>query len=242
MQSAGTSLWHSIRRHRFTILLAALLLLILLAPIAQELSVRGHADWVAPVPNLLFALVLIAAIPTVGRRPRILLLAVVLAMPAVVLRLTGWLFPSLAGEVAHLATSSAFLGFVIARILRHLFSQRIVTFNTISEAFCLYLLLGFLWALLYELALVLDPAALFVPARAGEIEVHRIARFVELMYFSFTTLTTLGYGDIVPRAALARMLAVLEAIAGQAILVVLIARLVGLHVSQVATDDDSAPD
>jgi hypothetical protein len=53
-----------------------------------------------------------------------------------------------------------------------------------------------------------------------------------VLYFSFATLTTLGYGDIVPVSAIARTLATLEAITGQLYLAVLVARLVGLHIAE----------
>ena len=59
-----------------------------------------------------------------------------------------------------------------------------------------------------------------------------IERSIALLYFSFTTLTTVGFGDITPVSAFARMFSVTEAIAGQVILVVLVARLVGMHVAQ----------
>lgn len=57
-----------------------------------------------------------------------------------------------------------------------------------------------------------------------------VGRLMQMRYFSFETLTTLGYGDIVPRSPVARMLATLEAVMGQIYLTVLIARLVGLHI------------
>jgi voltage-gated potassium channel Kch len=57
-----------------------------------------------------------------------------------------------------------------------------------------------------------------------------VARYMEVRYFSFITLTTVGYGDIVPHSSATRSLAALEAIVGQIYLTVLIARLVGLHI------------
>ena len=60
----------------------------------------------------------------------------------------------------------------------------------------------------------------------------KIERSIALLYFSFTTLTTVGFGDIMPVSGFARMFSVTEAIAGQVILVVLFSRLVGMHVAQ----------
>ena len=56
----------------------------------------------------------------------------------------------------------------------------------------------------------------------------------QTLYFSFVTMFTLGYGDIVPLSATARAFAIIETFAGQVLLVVLIARLVGLHVAQTS--------
>lgn len=61
---------------------------------------------------------------------------------------------------------------------------------------------------------------------------------MQMRYFSFATLTTLGYGDIVPRSAAARTLATLEAVMRQIYLTVLITRLVGLHIVHSSRDGD----
>ncbi len=62
-----------------------------------------------------------------------------------------------------------------------------------------------------------------------------VGRVMQMRYFSFETLTTLGYGDIVPRSPAARMLATIEAVMGQIYLTVLIARLVGLHIAHASS-------
>ena len=60
--------------------------------------------------------------------------------------------------------------------------------------------------------------------------------FLTWVYFSFTTLTTLGYGDVAPRSDVARMLAILEALIGQIYLVVIVARLVGSYMRRPTED------
>ena len=85
----------------------------------------------------------------------------------------------------------------------------------------MYFLMGIVWALLYELVLAVDPAAISLPTD------H--VQFGDISYFSFTTLTTLGYGDILPVTSAARILTILESTFGPLYLAIFVARLVGLH-------------
>jgi hypothetical protein len=96
-----------------------------------------------------------------------------------------------------------------------------------------------LWASLFVLVERFRPTAFAKLAYAGPefpSGAARTGQYVEMIYYSFVTLTTLGYGDISPWSALVRMLAVTEANVGQVILVVLVARLVGLPVAQSRDD------
>lgn len=92
--------------------------------------------------------------------------------------------------------------------------------DTIKGGICVYLLLGITWMGIYRLVYEFDPYAFSVQFGATW----------EFMYFSFTTLTTLGYGDITPVSSFAMMLTNLEAMAGQLFLAIFVARLVGLHI------------
>ena len=114
-----------------------------------------------------------------------------------------------------------FLVMAIIEITKKLFSVRKVSTDTIVGGICVYILLGFLWALFYYLIYCFDKGAF-------SLQAHSINP--NLFYFSFTTLTTTGFGDIVPLDKMAMVLASLEAVVGQMYLAVLIARLVGLHV------------
>jgi hypothetical protein len=89
-------------------------------------------------------------------------------------------------------------------------------------------LIGFAWAVGYAIIELINPGSF---SGLAEIDVNNHAgRMMQMQYFSFTTLTTLGFGDILPRSSTARTLATLEAMTGQIYLAVLIARLVGLHI------------
>ncbi len=104
-----------------------------------------------------------------------------------------------------------------------LFSVRVVTADTIKGGISAYLMLGFIWAGLYALLTQFCPDT-FIISSGRTIE--------DMMYvhFSFTTLTTLGYGDIVPNGRIAALLTNSEAIIGQLYLTIFVARLVGLYI------------
>jgi hypothetical protein len=113
-------------------------------------------------------------------------------------------------------------------ILAYVLHGARVTMDKIFAAVCVYLLIGLAWTFAYALIDALNPGS-FVPLSATAHEKY-IIRVLELRYFSFMTLTTVGYGDIVPHSTAARTLAALEAVTGQIYLTVLVARLVGLHI------------
>ena len=104
-------------------------------------------------------------------------------------------------------------------ISRRLVHHRRVTQSTVSGALCVYLLIGLAFASLFGITEVLGGGPFF----AGQVE----ANDADFLYFSFTTLATVGYGDLVARTNLGRMLAVTEALMGQLYLVTVVALLVG---------------
>jgi hypothetical protein len=223
--------------HRFTFLLAALTLLLLVTPAVYQLSARGHGTWGLGLTTLIFAFVLAATVPAISRSRKQTVLLVMLAGASILLRALSMLPECDEWETAHLVSSTLFLVFVIVLILKRLFEIGRVSLHAISASLCAYMLLGVLWTNVYALIARFDPAAFSSPSglpTALETKEQRVELFIEMLYFSFTTLTTLGYGDVTPTTAFARMFAVTEAIVGQIILVVLVARLVGLHVAHSA--------
>jgi hypothetical protein len=106
-------------------------------------------------------------------------------------------------------------------ILRELIPTERVTSDIIKGGICIYFLLGFFWAATYNIVQIFDSDSFTSAAKT-------ITR-ADLIHFSFTTLTTVGYGDISPVSKVARVLANLEGIAGVLYPAVFIARLVGLQ-------------
>jgi hypothetical protein len=121
-------------------------------------------------------------------------------------------------------------------------AERIV-FDLIFGALCVFVLIGLCWANVYQLIERLAPGSFMVDYARYQIDAAAdpFASLGLFTYYSFVTLTTVGYGDIVPVSALARWLVWLEAVAGQFYMAVFVARLIGLQ-SSVATPAAEATD
>jgi voltage-gated potassium channel len=102
----------------------------------------------------------------------------------------------------------------------------VIDINRLVGAACIYLLSGSLWGIAYYLLSVASPASF--TGVSGETWGQQLNEFT---YYSFVTLTTLGFGDIAPSAPIARTLSYLEAVLGQLYLTVLVAALVGIHIA-----------
>ncbi len=126
-----------------------------------------------------------------------------------------------------------FLAFTTGSILAYVIGAGKVTMDKLFGSACVYLLIGLTFAAAYMMILQFQPDAVRV---SGENE--QIIVFSDLVFFSFTTLTTLGYGDITPISAHARTLAAMEAVTGVLFLALLIARLVALYTTY-ARDEGS---
>jgi hypothetical protein len=126
--------------------------------------------------------------------------------------------------------ATVFVAFVVVRLLGFILHAPRVDAEVLYAAVATYLMLGLLWAFAYELVVQVAPLAFSLYGAAGPS--RPLTRF-EAFYFSFATLTTVGYGDIAPASNVARMLAMAEATTGTLFVTVLIARLVALYSSQV---------
>jgi hypothetical protein len=203
-----------------------------LTPVLDQSRERLHPTVAPVVEGILFLALLLGTVIAVSKSRVWILSALLLALPAVVLWLVGTVVASSGVVVMHYLFLGAFLGNSIWVMLRAIFDTRQVTFNTVCASLCIYILAGIVWALAYSLIDVLDPAAFTYTVVAGKRpSLLWIGRGdTAVPYFSFSTLTTLGYGDIVPTSPISRMLASTEAIAGQLYLAVLVARLVSMHI------------
>lgn len=124
-----------------------------------------------------------------------------------------------------------FLSILIIDFCAYIVRRNTITVDIISGAIAAYLMMAVLWAFIYHIIYTLDPASFNIPQRLAHD--GRI-----MLYFSLVTLTTLGYGDISPVSPMARSWVVLEALVGQIYLVVVVAMLVGMFVSQKLMDKE----
>jgi ion channel len=205
-------------RNRFAALFVTLLLALAAGPMLESVTpLYNPLEW-------LLALSLLAAIASVvleGFRR----VPIAVGVAFVVVRLLRAVFdaPGLLPISEGLWVVGAVLALVVAA--RHAFGRGGVDHERIFAALDAYLLAGFLFGVAYWTLHRMD-AASFAGAPAAAMSLSTS------MYFSFVTIATLGYGDIVPVTAPARGLAVVEAISGQMYLAVLVARLVSLYSQQ----------
>lgn len=171
-----------------------------------------------------FALLLVAGVLSVpmSRTTRSILTSV--AVVAVVVRWIDQLAPSQELDLAGAAAGVASAGLLVLVVLAQVFRSGPVTSHRVKGAVAAYLLFGITWASAYHLISLLDPKAF---SGSGMESGTSIASFV---YYSFVTLTTVGYGDVTPVHVVARSLAILEALTGQLYPAILLARLVSLEI------------
>ena len=228
-------------KRRFGSLLTALLLY--LAGVSLLGQLRGYLSTtlLSLVLVVLFAGVLTGAVLNVTGDPnhRRLFLMRLAVFLAVAMKAIGQFrgLPQL--DYAALAFAVIAITYTVVMVLRFLVRVEQVDAETICAALCVFLLLGVLWSELYAMAERLQPNSFSVNSGTSA-EVFQTNSFGSL-YFSYVTLTTLGYGDISPIRELARLLTVSEALVGQIYLVVLVARLVGINVSQSLERKNRAP-
>jgi hypothetical protein len=186
------------------------------------------------VSDVLLVAILAAALFETIRTRRHAVVAGLLGGPAVIARLAAPFqgdSPGWNGAVIFL--TAAFMGFLIWLLLHDLFAKHRSTSERIYGALCAYLFIGILFALLYAHLEYRAPGSFNVGNDALLEMASEEASMVPLFtYYSFVTLTTLGYGDITPATDHARSLAWLEALIGQLYLAVMVATLVGIKVSE----------
>ena len=214
----NASLRQRAQLHRYAILLIAELLLILIYPFFGELAARDELFRLSGV--IIFA----AAFYSVLGRGPITAIALLLGAPAIVIRATNIAQHAMHLQLADEIIGLLFLSFITVVLISRIVSDPSVTTDMLAGAISAYLLIGITFGLAYVLIEHLVPGSFRDTIEPGK-------RFIpsEFTFFSFVTLTTVGYGDIVPWSAYARSVAIIEAVIGIIYPALLISRLVGLH-------------
>ncbi len=211
------------RGDRFLLLLVSLVVTLLLAPLMEE-SILGKL-----LMHACFTFVFVTGVVANRQRKGIFVTALVLACVAIPL---GWLrvldeSPRLL--LLRLIADIIFFSFTALMILVTVVKDHLASKQSILGAICVYLLMGLTGALVYSaLEIVEEESFRFVERQLAadpDANGERTA-WPQMVYYSFVTMSTLGFGDITPRTPLAQTVTWMQAVAGQLYLVVLIARMV----------------
>ena len=174
------------------------------------------------IEGALFTLVLLSGLLAVSGRISFAV-GIVLAVVTLAGQWADIIWPNGPIGPFYLIPAILFLGLVVARLLFFILQSDQVNTETLCASVAGFLMIGLLWALIYLFLARLSPGS-FVLNEPGQV-----MDGFNAFYFSFVTLSTIGYGDITPVSRVARMLAVMEAITGMFYLTVLVARLVSIH-------------
>jgi voltage-gated potassium channel len=188
----------SLFKNKFSVLFAAVLLLVSVMPF-----VSGKLGLLVP---LLLVTLMVGVIRTLNLSKPVIYLCGLVGLAAMVMHLTAILTGAFGGQqtgfewliLGALIGYSIFLAIGIAGLLSGILGNHTITHDTVQGILAVYLLIGILWALLYRIVYVLKPSEFADTIYPG--------MFPEFLYFSFTTLTTLGYGDISPVGPISRSL------------------------------------
>jgi hypothetical protein len=185
------------------------------------------------IASFLLSLVLLSAVVAVADSKYVLVVALVLAIPAVGGRWINHFRPDLVHPAVFLVCALVLMTFLVARLLRFILRAPSVNTEVLCASIAAYLMLGLIWTVAYWLVDQLTPGGAF---SFSTTVWPRSMNGFNGFYFSFITLSTVGYGDITPVSRFARWLAAMEAMTGMLYVAVLIARLVSLY-SAPKSDD-----
>jgi len=221
-KSHNTPGWFHV--NRFSFLLVSIVLFLILRPFVEGL-VR-----ISFLMEIFISAILLSGIYAVSEDRVSLVFALVTGLPAL---FANWCFqlfkiPSLL--LINQISAALFFAAATIIIVRHLINQNVVTVDLIWGAVCGYFLIGFMWGDIYSILEIIQPGSF----KLGGQDVSDINSFI---YFSFVTLATLGYGDIVPLTKQAQSFTIIEAVMGQMYLAVNIATLVAIRISQSRSRD-----
>jgi len=216
-------------RFRFSVaqFLVALILLFVSFPFYERL----HYGMV--IASVLMTVVLASAVLAIGGRRRTLMWGILLVVPAIAAQWVRHMMPEL-HQAYSVVPGGIFVIYVIMQLFSFILRAQKVTSEVLYAAVANYMLIGLLWSFIYRLIADFNPAA-FSFSAASAPDSHMMG--FNCIYFSFVTLSTIGYGDVVPVSPVARMLSVTEATTGMFYIAILVARLVALHASAAQGTD-----
>lgn len=215
-------------RYRFSFLLLGLFLFLAINPFFED----AHDDTAATVFYILIYSVVVGNIYALTHRPRSIIIGVAMLAICVFLfaysRITG----NQAVEVYIYLLVGLIWLYSSGSILMAILTTRDVTIDTISGSVCVYFQIGLIWSIAFYFIETFIPGSFNFSAVPLDAPESSRIDFQVFTYYSFVTLTTLGYGEYLPVSPPARAFSYLETAVGQIFLAVLVARLLGLHLAR----------
>ncbi len=225
-KSLFSTIWYE---NRFVLLLTTLVMLMLIGPFL-DIESLGVSPFVREmVWKVIFSIVLLSGAFSVIHNQKIAYFALGFCIISILSQAFSLTSTHPIAVAAEHITGMMFMLFNIMVILYLMFTSSKVTLNIIAASLCVYLLLAFFWAQMYSFVEFIQPGSFSYDMANGQS--FMMSNSVTPIYFSLVTMSTLGYGDILPLTESTRMMASTEAIIGQLYIAVLVARLIGLHTS-----------
>ena len=211
---------------RFGSLLLSLVLVFALGPFFTD-EVSG-----VTAISILYTVVMVVGAYAVSQSRRVFFVGLALAAPAIA---TEWISNFIVTTpliLSNMIFAGLFITYVSGVVLYEVMNENEVTLDTIAGGIAIYLLIGIGWVVAYAAIEYVTPGAFTINGSTlQEIHPEAQVRYTEFLYFSFVTMTTLGFGDMVPTVPEARGATAAEAVVGQLYVAVFVARLVGLHLA-----------
>lgn len=198
-------------------LLASIILVFFIGPVAFDYGLLSIVNL-----EILFLVILIFSIFLHQHDSKLFKVTVV----SLIIILINILFFDNNQSVSQYFLKILIVSITIVELFREIFKTKIIDSHIISSAISIYVLVGIFWYLLFMFLLMIDPDSFYIRNFNPEMV------SIDMIYFSFTTLTTLGYGDITPVSYTAKMWSITEAMMGVMFLAVMISRVVSLFGSK----------
>ena len=203
-----------VMKSRFISIIIAIIAVIFVSPYLQEAGKSGHL-----INNLLLTLIPLTSYYSLVRDKNRAIIILFLTAPFVILYGIAFLYTNFYLQIVAYGIGVILYLYIIVLLVIKLLSYRVVTANFIYCAIANYLMIGVMWAGIYTVLEGIFPGT-----------ISGITQYGDLIYFSFVTLTTLGFGDIAPQSILGKNFVILEAAIGDIYIAVIVAIIVGRYI------------
>ena len=208
-------------RNRFIYIILAIIAVLLVNPFIRPLGKTGYF-----FATLLITMIPLASFHALNENRNRAIIILFICAPFVILDGINMFFTNRYLMVVAYSFGTILYFYIIVLLVRSLLSQRVITANLVYCAISIYLMIGIMWAGIYTVLEGISPHSF-----SGTSET------TDLLYFSFVTLTTVGFGDVAPLSILGKRLAVFEAAMGGIYMAIIIAMIVGRYMTLQAEQD-----